>query len=81
GGIPELIADGRTGFLFPPGDPRELAGRIHRLIRDQPLRGRMGQEARSDAVARFSTPSQIDNYLNLYQGSTTHRPGVISSNR
>jgi glycosyltransferase involved in cell wall biosynthesis len=69
GGIPELIADGRTGFLFTPGDARELADRIHRLTSDVPLRHRMGQGARSDAVERFSPQSQIENYLSIYQKS------------
>ena len=70
GGIPELIADGRTGFLFAPGDPQELADRIQRLTSDEPLRRRMGQEARSDAVERFSTQSQIGLYLALYRAVT-----------
>jgi glycosyltransferase involved in cell wall biosynthesis len=70
GGIPELIADGRTGFLFAPGDPQDLADRIQRLTSDEPLRRRMGQEARSDAVERFSTQSQIGLYLALYRAVT-----------
>ncbi len=67
GGIPELIADGRTGFLFTPGDHRELADRLQCLIGDEPLRRRMGQEARSESVKRFSIQSQIGSYLTLYQ--------------
>jgi len=70
GGIPEFIADGRTGYLVTPGDHRELADRIQRLMSDEPLRRRMGQEARSDAVERFSTQSQIGLYLTLYRAGT-----------
>ena len=32
GGIPELVEDGRTGFLFTPGDHRELAERLRRPL-------------------------------------------------
>jgi len=28
GGIPEIVSDGETGFLAPPGDPAKLAARI-----------------------------------------------------
>jgi len=70
GGIPELIADERTGYLITPGDHRELADRIQRLMSDEPLRRRMGQEARSDAVERFSTQSQVGLYLTLYRAVT-----------
>jgi glycosyltransferase involved in cell wall biosynthesis len=71
GGIPELIADGRTGFLFAPGDPQDLADQIQRLMSDEPLRRRMGQEARSDAVERFSARIQIDKYLAFYRDGAT----------
>jgi len=81
GGIPEFIADGRTGYLITPGDHRELADRIQRLMSDEPLRRRMGQEARSDAVDRFSTQSQIEDYWKLYQGSPTEPPGNTSQSR
>ena len=34
GGIPEYVADGRTGFLFPAGDHRHLAERVRDLLDD-----------------------------------------------
>ncbi len=71
GGIPEFTKDGRTGFLFTPGDPRELANRIQRLMSDEPLRRRMGQEARSDVVERFSPQRQIGLHLALYQADSS----------
>ncbi len=54
GGIPELIDDGRDGFLFPPGDAGRLAGRLSTLVTDAELRHRMGSEAAAKARARFS---------------------------
>jgi len=67
GGIPDLVDDGRTGFLFTPGDPQELAAQLRRLVSDAPLRRRMSEAARSEAVERFSPGSRIDHYLGLYR--------------
>jgi glycosyltransferase involved in cell wall biosynthesis len=47
GGVPEVVEDGRQGFLVAPADPDALAGRIVQLLSDAPLRSRMGAEART----------------------------------
>jgi glycosyltransferase involved in cell wall biosynthesis len=46
GGIPELVRDGETGLLFPPGDADALAERLGRLWSDPALRARLGSQAR-----------------------------------
>jgi len=71
GGIPEFVEDGRNGFLFPPGDHRELAERIRRLHDDPELRNRMGQEARSIVVERYSTQSLLAEHLGVYRAAVT----------
>jgi glycosyltransferase involved in cell wall biosynthesis len=67
GGIPEFVEDGRNGFLFTPGDHRELAGRIHRLYDDPELRHRLGQDARSIVIDRYSTRSLLAEHLEVYR--------------
>jgi glycosyltransferase involved in cell wall biosynthesis len=47
GGNAELVKDGGTGFLSPPGDPEALARKIVTLLRDQDLRTRMGLKGRA----------------------------------
>jgi len=42
GGIPEIVEDGRTGWLVPPGDPGALGERIHSLLRKPDTRRAMG---------------------------------------
>ena len=42
GVIPELVIDGETGFVVPPGDPAQMADAIRRLLRDGDLARRMG---------------------------------------
>jgi glycosyltransferase involved in cell wall biosynthesis len=45
GGIPELVQDGQTGLLFPPGDAEALAERIGRLWGNPALRARLASQA------------------------------------
>jgi len=44
-GIPELIAHGQTGVLFPPADPARLAECIQSLMDDPELAARLGRAA------------------------------------
>lgn len=53
GGITELVAEGRTGFLVPSGDAAALAARLGRLAAEPALRRRMGGAGRARADARF----------------------------
>lgn len=61
GGHEDMIGDGESGFLVPPGDVDALAGAMRRLIDDPDLRTAMGERARvvggafvaADAIPRF----------------------------
>jgi glycosyltransferase involved in cell wall biosynthesis len=66
GGIPELVVDGETGFLVPPGDPQSLAGAIERLVHDPELRRRLGTAGRSRAAERFDLVSARRAHIDLY---------------
>jgi glycosyltransferase involved in cell wall biosynthesis len=46
GGIPEFVHDGDTGLLAKPEDFSDLAAKIQRLILDEPLREKLGQNGR-----------------------------------
>jgi glycosyltransferase involved in cell wall biosynthesis len=50
GGIPDLIEDGRTGLLVPPGDVDKLANALIKLITEPDLRLEMGLAGRSKAI-------------------------------
>lgn len=54
GGIPDIVKDGETGFLCPPGDAAAVADRMERLLTNPGLRLRMGEAARRDYEARFT---------------------------
>jgi glycosyltransferase involved in cell wall biosynthesis len=67
GGIPEYVADGRSGFLFPVGDHRRLAELVHRLVDEPDLCRDMGRAARELVQRNFSVAARLDDYLALYQ--------------
>jgi glycosyltransferase involved in cell wall biosynthesis len=66
GGVSELVLDGETGFLVPPGDPRSLAGAIERLLDDSALRARLGAAGRIRVEERFDLASTRQAHLDLY---------------
>lgn len=50
GQIGEIISHGENGLLVSPGDPRELAAGLRRLLRSPILRDMLGRRARADAL-------------------------------
>jgi len=67
GGVPELIAEGETGFLTPPGDAERLAERLIPLLRDAPLRRRIGSQAQSWARQQFALHHHVAQMSALYE--------------
>ena len=67
GAFPEVIEDGVSGLLVPPGDAPALANAIERLLEDTELRQRLGQESRRRIVDRFSWGETAERTLALYQ--------------
>jgi len=56
-----------TGFLVPPGDEKVMVAAIKRLLTDESLRCRLGENAANDAQKRFDLERQVDEYLNWYE--------------
>ena len=67
GGIPELVVDGETGLLVPPGDPDALADALGKLITDPELRQRLGAAGRARAEACFDLPGFRQAHIRLYE--------------
>lgn len=59
GGVPELIADGETGYLVPARDPERLADRVIELLSDAATRRRMGAAARVRVETEFNLRMSI----------------------
>ena len=73
GGIPEVVADGRTGLLVPPDDPAALAEAIGALVADPARAARMGLAGRQRAAAEFSWTTIAEQTAALY-AELTARP-------
>jgi glycosyltransferase involved in cell wall biosynthesis len=70
GGVPELIRDGETGFLTPPGDAAALAERLIPLLQDANLRRQIGQRAQLWAREQFSLPRHVAAMSSIYETLT-----------
>lgn len=66
GGLPEIVRDGETGRLVPPGDPVALAHIARELIDDPPQRERLGAAAARDVHARFAPERLLGSLQALY---------------
>jgi glycosyltransferase involved in cell wall biosynthesis len=66
GGNPEVVVDGQTGLLVPPGDAEAMADAVLRLLRDAALAQRMGQAARRRVEAEFTLPRMVRRMEDLY---------------
>jgi glycosyltransferase involved in cell wall biosynthesis len=58
GAIRDTIAAGETGYLVPKGNPEAVALRVIELLRDEPLRRKMGEAGRR----RFEERFRVENY-------------------
>lgn len=64
--IPELVDDGRGGFLLPPGDVDGMARALNRLLADAPRRADFGAHNRERALRDFSLPRMLAEYRELF---------------
>lgn len=54
GGLAEIVVDGTTGFLVPPGDTDQLGARLHALLSEPRRARRMGDAARRLVLERYT---------------------------
>lgn len=67
GGLPEIVRDGETGRLVPPGDATALAGALRELADDPAAARRLGEAAATDVRERFALPRMLDEVQALYE--------------
>jgi glycosyltransferase involved in cell wall biosynthesis len=67
GGMPEVVHDGRTGFIVPPSDPDALASKILFLLENPAIAAKMGAAGRSHVRERFSLDKMMAEYRDLYR--------------
>jgi glycosyltransferase involved in cell wall biosynthesis len=59
-GIPELVEDGVSGLLMPPGRADALGALLHSLAEDPALRQRLGRAGREKVIAEFDAASSAE---------------------
>ena len=74
GGVPELIEDGKTGFLVPPADSEALAERIEYALSQADLTGLIAMRGRQFIIERFGMERMVAAVEKLYDE-------IIVSNR
>lgn len=70
-GIPEAVADGKSGFIVPEGAVEPLARRLSELLASPDLRRRMGAAGRALAEARFDAARQMRTLEDHYDALTS----------
>ena len=66
--IPEVIADGETGWLVPPDDQAAIAGALRAALAGPDERCRRGKAGRARLESQFTVDAMVDRTLAVYQG-------------
>lgn len=67
GGIPELIADGESGFLVERDNPTAAAEKLFSLLRDSDLRRKMGAEGYRKVHTKFNLRQNVEQLISSYK--------------
>lgn len=67
GGIPEIIEDGVTGLLVPPGNEEALAQAVDKLVRDREMAGRLAETGREQVRRSFSLQTMLRHTAAVYR--------------
>jgi glycosyltransferase involved in cell wall biosynthesis len=67
GGIPDLIEQDVNGLLVRPGDVKELADALEKLLNDKRLARKMGREGRKRIKEQFSAHVMVQSIEKVYR--------------
>jgi glycosyltransferase involved in cell wall biosynthesis len=76
-GVPELVEDGISGFLVPPGNCEALAERISALLDDPALRQRFGRAGRAEVEAEFNAATEARRLCQILTSALEGRTETI----
>ena len=75
GGIVDIVADGETGLLVPPGDETALASALERVLSDPALARRLGEAGRERLAERFNWDAITARWDAVYRSLARSREG------
>jgi len=67
GGVPEVVVDGETGLLSPPGDIQGVTRALLDVFESAELRDRVGAAARERCLRSFEIRAIVPRYLDVYR--------------
>lgn len=76
GGVPEILQDGRGGYLTPAGDVAAVARVLEQFWRDPALLAQMGGEARAMAASKFTAGRMVREYVDLFRRAVPPSKGL-----
>ena len=76
GGLPELVVDGETGFLVPPGEATPLAQALLRLLQNEALRSTLRAQIGRHAE-QFTMPRHLARMEALYRRAAAGEPIAV----
>ena len=71
GGVTDIVIDGETGVLVPPGDVAWLAASLDRLLANPTGLRQLGRQGRIHALAMFGTEAVARQYSEIYRAALT----------
>lgn len=74
-GIPELVRDGETGYLFPPGNSAALGRALERIRDDPETATALAERGRELVIAEFDLPTNVASQYELFRRYSTGRSG------
>jgi glycosyltransferase involved in cell wall biosynthesis len=74
--LPELVDDGRTGWIVPPGDARAITEKLRALHAQPAMAASMGEAARQLVTERFTWQATADRCLASYRRALGHATGA-----
>src|SRR5262245_36240031 len=81
GGNPELVEDGRTGFLIPAENAVEIANSIERLLDAPDMARAFGEQARQRVINEFAIERMLSKTEALYARLIEQRLASTGGNR
>lgn len=76
GGTPELVEEGRSGYLVPPGEAEELAAALEKLLNlPERVRLDLGRAGRKIVEEKFSLDKMVKAYEELYRNTWIEKTG------
>jgi glycosyltransferase involved in cell wall biosynthesis len=78
GGIPKVVANGRTGYLVPPGDVESLEDGMRRILADPGKAREMSENGYRFVAEKYSAQRMVDRVGRLYDAMLGDPKGHVA---